>query len=651
MEHIVNERIKRYLFYIAISIVITILSYQVLKTPKMSIRIIYTLGQHTETIDYLNIDAEDTNEQSQQIQASISKLDTSERRLFDEFFQIPTNISDPSSIQFKLQARSDDEDSRIQIRTMEIQNRNITVYKYSPYDIAERFSYDKSVNDAYVEGARYCIEPEGAYASLYANDIFLKEYRESQEIQNELVFNIVFMGLIVFLILILADCIVTHEINSIKKNNRIAFKDLYQNQYQLILKLILFVAFVCSLLMALNSKFYAHPDEDVSRLAIDYYMTHWLPPNMNDVSVLGTFSDYGVSRLREMSLYYLVAGKIGWICTTIFHISKYYRMLNVILFGIMIGTFIKKKDDNLWMYIALGITPQLWYLYSYATSDAWDFFWGFWMVYQLVGRNSALQQLLEKRCTHPCRAILWNAWIFAMLFLGKQNYYLLLLFAFLVLVIKWIYAKENKMLNFCKYVIILTCTIAIMIPRTVLIPHYVNRTVESETINEHENMHNLTDTPTMGGTSRKNMGYTFLDVALKDGKDIISGLSNSGVGSYGWLEYHHSYLYGYAIVGLYGVLAIAMVYYMIKNKKTAGIIDSVTFCSMPVIVFLMVVYICWRQDFQFQGRYALPLTLIVGYYGMQEKDIYEDKKIRALLIFLGVVSACSYITKGLYNLI
>lgn len=63
--------------------------------------------------------------------------------------------------------------------------------------------------------------------------------------------------------------------------------------------------------MAMGSNFNTHPDEWVTRKAIDYYLLHWIPPDIRDEAIADTFSAYGYSRLEELSIYYFLAAKLG----------------------------------------------------------------------------------------------------------------------------------------------------------------------------------------------------------------------------------------------------------------------------------------------------------------------------------------------------
>ena len=103
--------------------------------------------------------------------------------------------------------------------------------------------------------------------------------------------------------------------------------------------------FALACAMSLFSKHYSHPDETVTRMATDYYLAGWLRPDMNSSMVSGTFSMWGHNRLAESSLYYFLAGKVGWLFREFFYIPTYYRMFNLLLLGN--AAFAGKGEKNI----------------------------------------------------------------------------------------------------------------------------------------------------------------------------------------------------------------------------------------------------------------------------------------------------------------
>lgn len=647
------ERNKRYIIYVLMVIGLMTFFYLGLSKPKVTMRIIYTVGQNAEMTNSIAYDMGAGYQDIDIVTGSVDATGTSQRRFFEIFFDIPSSYGNPSGMQIILQPDVRAEDPRIQIKALEIYNRNISVAKYSPKDLRNSFSFEQ-VKKAYIEGDRLCIEADGNEPRMVAKEPFITAYSNCFRENKGLVWNLLFMGMLLAAIAITLDTIVPVCIRTHGKERITGMTQ----KSQLCMRVMMLLAFLCVIIMAVKSQIYAHPDEDVTRLAIDYYLGKWLPPDVRSTAAMGTFSNYGFTRLGELTPYYLLAGKIGWICAAVFHICTYYRLFNVVLFAIMIGMFAIKGKKHPWMFIALGITPQLWYLFSYATSDAFDYFCSFLVVYQLVEEDSLLNRYLEKKAKKPVLNLILIGLLFSVIIRGKANYYLILLFAFCVLLTKWIREeKEKKLPLLLKYVAILVSSFLLLGARVGVNYAYYgtyNSNMASAQMVEEKAVDDYKPSAMEKNKSnyaRVSKGYTYADVIIRDSKNIITGLISSGVGSYGWLEYYHRGIYGYFIVCLYGLVFLYIAYYMIKERKTAGIADSLILLGMPVLVYLMVAYQCWGGDFQTQGRYALPLLLVVAYYSTQCKELYQDKKYNLLLVIIGLFSLYSYIHMGIGNLV
>ena len=135
-----------------------------------------------------------------------------------------------------------------------------------------------------------------------------------------------------------------------------------------------------------------HPDEMQTRAAIDYYRTHWIQPDVRSEFVATTVSGYGMTRMSEINLYYLFAGRFANLCG--FTMSfRALGMLMILILGYLVLKNIKKERYMAMLFFA---TPQLWYLFSYATSDAYDYLFTVIAVYEVLAENSALNKLLRK---------------------------------------------------------------------------------------------------------------------------------------------------------------------------------------------------------------------------------------------------------------
>lgn len=205
------------------------------------------------------------------------------------------------------------------------------------------------------------------------------------------------------------------------------------------------IILILIIIMGTMSISYGHPDEDETRGSIDYYLSHWGLPDFADRSLENSFSNYGTIRLTERSLYYFLAGKVGLIFKEIFHFSAYYRMFNVMLFAVLVVYVIIKGRKNKWLFLPLCITPQVWNLFSYATSDAWDYFIGFFVVAGAMREDGFVSNALKKGWSRKkVLQMVAYAFLCAQIFVAKDNFYVILLITFLIFLFRMFREKEKK---------------------------------------------------------------------------------------------------------------------------------------------------------------------------------------------------------------
>ena len=130
-------------------------------------------------------------------------------------------------------------------------------------------------------------------------------------------------------------------------------------------------AFALICVMALGSRFNAHPDEYLHFGAANYFVSHWLPPSLDDPSIEPSFSHYGLSYLQNLDAAYFVMGKFmavlpPWVADR----ETTARLFNCLLFLAVAGWLVYRLGRS-WAPAILIVTPQAWYIFSYINSDAW----------------------------------------------------------------------------------------------------------------------------------------------------------------------------------------------------------------------------------------------------------------------------------------
>lgn len=167
-----------------------------------------------------------------------------------------------------------------------------------------------------------------------------------------------------------------------------------------------------------------HPDETAHAAAVAYYTDHWKPPVVEDPAIRHTFSVYGASRLNNGEIYYFIAGKFAK-ALEYFPLTGFlpYRLFNVFLFGLIVLRTFWVPQARL-LAIPFLISPQLWYSFSYCTSDAFALFIAFSAGCQVMVENSLLNRYLFQRFTYKkIFNLVAVALCFALLLYAKKNFY------------------------------------------------------------------------------------------------------------------------------------------------------------------------------------------------------------------------------------
>ena len=460
---------------------------------------------------------------------------------------------------------------------------------------------------------------------------------------------------------VLAICMLLIAAFAYKDSISAGMRFLADNYYN-ILRLVLIVAVFLVAYMAFNSFDYSHPDEDVSKAAVDYYVNHWKPADIRSAEVADSFSAYGHSRLSEVTVYYFLAGKAAWLAKNILGLNKYYRAFNVLLFAVMVWMYCKKGKKNACLFFMLGLTPQIWYLFSYATSDAWDYFLSFLILYQLTGKESLFQKAMHntiKLRTVTSLGIMGV--LYGTLFLGKKNYYFVLVASFLLLLYRLIFEfKKERVQAVIKYGIILL--ICLLVYGGVKISDSIKYSghkaeIAGELYKNYiekgmDNGNDLGAGPQgiWAGINMRQQGVE-LEEVLYD-YEFGKYSYQSYAGQYGWMEYESSHFY-YCCMGiLYSLMLFMLLRTALSNGNSSMRNFFLLYMVLCVAVFGVSLWYSWTVDLQSQGRYLFPINFIVAICcGMYRQEIFRMKTVKLSMISMAFLAMVSFIFNGLFDLI
>lgn len=395
-----------------------------------------------------------------------------------------------------------------------------------------------------------------------------------------------------------------------------------------------------------------HPDEYDVVECLKYGMNHLIPPDIRDPEVAGTFSGYGYTKLENGTYYFLIAGKVAALAKLLWATGNWWRIPNVLLFLGMAVIFFKNIRKKNYLVLTLGISVQAWYIFSYTTADALDFFFSFLVLMLLTDEESMLNKLIRDglMSKNIIKAILIGV-LFGMVFIGKQNYWAILLLAFVALLFKLLDApKEERGRIWKVYIFVLAVFVVTVGTRYAFdFAHYgMNGSkIKDELIVQYSAYDRNPTTPVQDLAVSWKMyahGYSIADFFA----EIPMWFTNSFHSFCGLLnDYETSQVY-FSFAGfLYCFIMIVLAGITVRKDASKRTKIEVFIC-MGIMALSVIVSIgnSYFVDSQYQGRYLLPMALTLGYIGYKTPEAFEKKYFKAAVIILNVLCVWYFATRA-----
>jgi hypothetical protein len=390
--------------------------------------------------------------------------------------------------------------------------------------------------------------------------------------------------------------------------------------------------------MTREASHFKHPDEPSHIQAAEYFsFGNWLPPKFGDPSVLETYSVYGCSRLDDLGLDYLMAGKFS----ELFRDKNIgFRCFGLLLFIILTVLCFWAKDYRRYFVILL-VTPQLWYIFSYTNDDVLPFFLAFLLSFEL----SDAGKFFYFKKWGP----LYAGILLGVLLISKPNYYVYCAFVGGYLILHFILEENAKkrMFLFKRGILMLAVASTVYAGR-MAIDFAVNGPHRAQQIEDLANRlaapefqpQNVSQSWSFSGLNLRAKGKPF--TALFDEPYAWQrGSFLSFFGLYGHLNvYTNGFLYLGAGILSFLLLLVALLNVVAKGKRQEHYF-FIWGGFMSVMVLVASIYHSWTDDYQPQGRYLFPLLPILLLTSSQLKSLKKNKLIpfiQAGLFFIGVFS-------------
>lgn len=413
-------------------------------------------------------------------------------------------------------------------------------------------------------------------------------------------------------------------------------------------------ALLVVIVIGLFSELGLHPDEWDVKSCLDYGMTHFLPPDMRDPEVSQTYSWYGYTKLDNYTWYFFIAGKVALLFQKLFYALPYYRIPNILLFAAIALIVVRNVKEKKWLMVAFGICVQAWYIFSYTTADALDFFWSLLAVYELSSENSQLyKSVTAPRLTKNSllRLLLFGV-LFGMIALGKPNYLSILALAFFVLVFKLAQEKDKAKRgilwrNYFIIVGIFLLTFAFRAGFDLIHYGFDKASVEEQMAILYCSPDKNPLTPVEEQSISWHMmskGATLKDFFAENPEWFaMSYKSFCGIAQLTDTDTWYYILMGLLYAGIF--ISIGADTFRQKDNFW-GKMEFAAGTLLMIGGIIASVLNSYIIDSQAQGRYLLPLILIAGYLASRTPALFEKKYFRALLIAAGFFSVAFFGLRG-----
>lgn len=417
------------------------------------------------------------------------------------------------------------------------------------------------------------------------------------------------------------------------------------------------MVFILIVIMAAVSKQNAHPDEYVHLKAATYYQNNWLPPEVDDPTIESTYSPYGISRLNNGEIYYLLVGKFSTL-VGVFNIDTLFglRLFNVVMFGCILLYAISSVPARL-VAAPFLVSPQVWYIFSYCGSDAFGLFLCFLAGCEMVRPDSYLHRILGGQSRRRIvTAGLMVAILLGLMLLLKINYYPFIGLAG-VYVLWQVFVKgeqETKWSVFTRIAIIILIAM-LMAGARLSADYFVNGVDRQDKMSVmQEKMAHRWFKPST------DLHKKHVTMYMKQRGTTLRGL----VQTHQWFQ--HTFVTGFGVYGYFTIAAPEEYYRLVKWVASIFLIYIFTVVlirgstdtrllallvlGLGVALIGASLHRSWTVDFQPQGRYLFPILPMIGVLLAKSRTLFSNGIFAVLLSSLFFIALYSFIFIALVSI-
>ncbi len=402
-------------------------------------------------------------------------------------------------------------------------------------------------------------------------------------------------------------------------------------------------------LVAWTAGFNSFPDEALHVTTASYYLDHWLPPAVG--SELAPFVGvHGVSYFMlwpPQASYWLFAKASQLVFVHDDVRWSVYRAICVILWLLLVVGVLREARRTPLVLLLVGLTPQVWYVFTYFSPDALSYAIAAMLSLQLAVPDSAARRYLATGA--PLAGGIFLGVCFGGLALSKMNYMTFALFAVVYCgVLAW---RMRATRGFLKRAVLVAATGAIVASPMLaadLSRNGLDRDARFEELRERLAAPGFKPSDVAAGTAWKGLGLRERGVPLRA---LFSRpwrwsfqTYRSFFGNYGQVNIPSPD--GINAVQRFFAIALLVLAWL-QRRRPATLDQRLLFgfgIAMIAATLGAAIWRAWTFDFQAQGRYIFAIIPIIAVLVIDSSDRRESPLQWGMFASLSAVGLISILS-------
>ena len=371
-------------------------------------------------------------------------------------------------------------------------------------------------------------------------------------------------------------------------------------------------------LISIATPYNLHPDEFGHVPAASYFIDNWLKKSFDHPDMQKSImQNWGSSYLMLNDLVYLIAEKSTVLFSSLFAADyQRYRVFNVLLFIILLILFVKDREQGFPFLLVLGITPQVFYIFSYFNGDAFGLFWCLILGFVFIRYRQRIIDFFWLG-GRPCKIIILLCLCSVMIVFSRLNYLIFIPYvAGLVILLK---PNHINLMKTLKYTVMRIFLFLILVSMPAILAEfhsqYVNNFSKAELILKQIEQF---ASPTLSRKVISETGYNPHLLNLRDFGvplgDLLSSKYNWPAKTWRW--FFGMYGYGTFTTPLFFALlnslaaffsvsfVLCLKYFKTDTRYFLVGLYSLSFIFATIVQSLMH---SWINGFQPQGKYIFAI--------------------------------------------